>query len=472
MSSYREIPSDDPSATQATPAPTDVAAAIGYDERRMYVRAYNYWISLLHERDFPSIEDLEPAEVEDFAAQSVLLDFTCGRDNPAMPYVGSAIREECELNDTMRTVSDVPGRSLLSRLTDHYLQIIANRAPIGFEAEFENQRGENICYRGILMPFSSDGDTIDFIYGVINWKQVEGSEELPTALDELQPATIEIAGIAEASQTAHDAGETFEDEPLELTEPVEMASDFEEQIPPVEFGEPIGIGTTPEIGQAAQDATPIHFSWEDGPLADEAGVPVAISGENEGLSDRLWAARETAKSVQVCEGRTRASLYKALSLAYDFALASAQNPDEYAELLEESGVKAQARAPMTPIVKLVFGADYDKARLTEFAAALSYAERQNLEAGRFEDFVEKQPGGLKALVAAERQARRPDTKVDSKIEVARERLRSAPFISLTDVPIEEEFALVVTRRSASGTHEAIAVVRDEALIERAIRRAI
>ena len=30
-------------------------------------------------------------------------------------------------------------------------------------------------------------------------------------------------------------------------------------------------------------------------------------------------------------------------------------------------MKAQARAPMTPIVKLVFGIDYDKARLTEFA---------------------------------------------------------------------------------------------------------
>ena len=53
------------------------------------------------------------------------------------------------------------------------------------------------------------------------------------------------------------------------------------------------------------------------------------------------------------------------------------NPQEYAELLEESGVKAQARAPMTPIVKLVFGIDYDKARLTEFAAALSYAQREH-----------------------------------------------------------------------------------------------
>ena len=45
------------------------------------------------------------------------------------------------------------------------------------------------------------------------------------------------------------------------------------------------------------------------------------------------------------------------------------NPDEYAELLEESGVKAQARAPMTPIVKLVFGIDYDKLRLMRRTAS-------------------------------------------------------------------------------------------------------
>ena len=139
----------------------------------MHVRAYNYWVSLLDGRDFPSIEDLEPGDVQDFAAHSVLLDFTCGGDNPAIPYVGAAIRDECALDDDMRTIADVPSRSLLSRLTDHYMQIIANRAPVGFEAEFENQRGDTICYRGILMPFSSDGDTIDFIYGVINWKRVD-----------------------------------------------------------------------------------------------------------------------------------------------------------------------------------------------------------------------------------------------------------------------------------------------------------
>jgi hypothetical protein len=230
-----------------------------------------------------------------------------------------------------------------------------------------------------------------------------------------------------------------------------------------------------EIGpmQEAADPPAAHFSWEDGPLADvEAGeLPEIELDEAAGLADRLWAARETADAVKAGEGRTRSALYQALSLAYDFALAARENPDEYAELLEESGVKAQARAPMTPVVKLVFGIDYDKARLTEFAAALSFALREDVAPGGFQDLIEKQPGGLKALVAAERQARRPEPRPDTKGEVARARLRTAPAISLADVPADEEFAVVVTRRGPHGRHEPVAVVEDETLVERAIRRA-
>ena len=493
MDSYREHPSEfDQDTASETTASHDVAAAIGTDERRMHVRAYNHWVSLLEGRDFPSIEDLEPADVTDFAGNSVLLDFTCGRDNPAIPYIGAAIREECGLTEDTRNIDDVPSRSLLSRLTDHYLQIIANRAPIGFEAEFANQREETICYRGILMPFSSDGETIDFIYGVINWKRVGVEGDAPEAFNqdaemprvefdqdaeeqqEVRPAEEEPLEVVEAvadevAELSEPVAETPEefaafdtDEPLELTEDVpDVAVD--------EVTEAVEVETAAEISGDSR----AHFAWEDGPLADvESGeMPTIDLDENAALADRLWAARETADAVKAGEGRTRAALYRALSLAYDFALAAEGNPEEYAELLEESGVKAQARAPMTPIVKLVFGIDYDKARLTEFAAALSYALRQDIDAGSFEDLIQKQPGGLKALVAAERQARRPEPKPDTKGEVARTRLRAAPSIALDEVPAHEEFALVLTRRAADGRHELVAVVDDEALVERAIRAA-
>ena len=424
MDTYRDFPSEFETVADAAEPVESSVIAIGTDERRMHVRAYNYWVSLLDGRDYPSIEDLEPADLVDFAPHSVLLDFTSGRDNPATPYVGAAIREECDLPEEVNSIDDVPSRSLLSRLTDHYMQIIANRAPVGFEAEFENQRDETICYRGILMPFSSDGDTIDFIYGVMNWKKLAHDTRASTIVPALP---------------AQDVGDAAEEEPLELTDVVEV---------PVLSGTEQAEGDEMQVGH--------DFATE--------------VDENAGLGDRLWIARESAQAVKESEGRSREALYRALSRAYDFALASKNEPDDYAELLDESGVKAQARAPMTPIVKLVFGIDYEKARLTEYAAALSYAERQQVALGGFLDLIEAQAGGLKALVAAERQARRPEPKSDTKTEKARQQLRSAPVLSLDEIGGDEEFALVLTRRSGQGVHEAVAVVDDPALVERAIRR--
>src|SRR5687768_12015843 len=111
MDSHADYPSEfDVSPSTEVSAPQDVAAAIGTDERRMHVRAYNHWVSLLEGRDFPSIEDLEHQNLADFSANSVLLDFTCGKDNPAVPYIGTAIRDECGLDDDTRSISEVPSR--------------------------------------------------------------------------------------------------------------------------------------------------------------------------------------------------------------------------------------------------------------------------------------------------------------------------------------------------------------------------
>ena len=93
-----------------------------------------------------------------------------------------------------------------------------------------------------------------------------------------------------------------------------------------------------------------------------------------------------------------------------------------------------------------------------------------MELGGFLALIEAQAGGLKALVAAERLARRPGPKADTKTEKARDRLRAARAVALDSIHSDEEFALVLTRRSDGGVHEAIALVEDRSLIERAIRQ--
>jgi hypothetical protein len=418
--------------TAITAAPDDEPVMerppeIGVDERRMHVRAYNYWVSLLDGRPYPSIQDVDPHTIGDFGPHSVLLDFSRNPEDPEIAFLGRALRVECALDQTIRRISEVPSRSLLSRLTDHYLQIIANRAPIGFEAEFVGMRGHNTLYRGILMPLSSDGEAIDFIYGVINWKEV-----------------------AEADIAAGIEGEALR-----------------------------AIAEAPDSMLVAAGDGP---AWADGPNSDfvEATVTGDLSAPpdastlslwpDDGLADRLSVARDSAEEAAACEARGRTALYRALGHAYDFALAAEQAPDDYAELLEDAGLKAQARAPMTPVVKLVFGVHYDKSRLTEFAAALCWAKRERVTAGTLAALLEAHEGGLKGVVAAERAHRRPAARPDRWAEL-RARLHNAPPLARVEIEVqgEDEFVLLVARREAGG-FDIVAPVADQGLVDQAIRK--
>lgn len=396
---------------------------IGNDERRMHVRAYNHWVSLLGGRAYPLIEDLDPENIADFGPHSVLLDFTGGIENPAIRFLGVALRDECGFDSSITHISQVPSRSLLSRLTDHYLQIIANCAPIGFEAEFVGIRGHNTLYRGILMPFSSDADTIDFIYGVINWKELVDAE----------------------TQAGLDA----------------------------EIAESVRQGPRPAV------TAPV---WASGPSADIDSNDDTVDAEEHDapmlalpLADQLVLARQTAAAVRAADTRSRAALYRALGRAHDFAFAADADPAGYADLLEMAQITPQARAPMTPIVKLVFGADYDKTRLTEFAAVLSHARRCNVPAGALGDFLEIAEGGIKGVVAAERALRRPAAAPADRASRARDRLATLPALATIALPsdaVSGELIALVARKNGQGMFEIVAALSpDDPVTDRAIRRA-
>jgi len=571
-------PADDETARQAPPP------AIGQDERRMQVRAYNHWASLLEDRNFPPIEDLEPDNLPDFGPYSVLLDFGAGIENPGISYLGEELAIECDVaGEELRTLSDVPPRSLLSRITDHYMQILANQAPIGFEAEFVNQRGATIAYRGILLPFSSDDDTIDFIYGVINWKEladVQAADELLLEIDQvLEP---KLAPVREdepltdwadgpGALPANDIADPFEDTSAE-----EVAADaFETALPPSvadENGLPVpsfglgeyddegededdaedafsygaedeeededeaaygleddageetggsgfgsllkmpiqlpeGSGKTPiELGDAVPDPDfdeeepyelsgygepapeeePVEFA---GPALEEDAFELAaytepteielpeIDPADMGLGDWLAAAREMAAAANSSEDRTRTALYEAIGRAYDFSLAAAAEPAEFDDLLTDAGLTMQDRAPMTPVVKLVFGADYDKTRLTEYAAALTPAHRLELPLGALGDFLREADGGLKGVVKAERRLRREESgktvePIDAPRHALAKKLRALEPQAFEEIDVEgAEFALVMIRRTDEGEVIMLGEVpEDVALVERAARR--
>ncbi len=421
--------------------------AIGTDERRMQVRAYNHWASLLGDRPFPTIADLAPGNLPDFDPYSVLLDFSNGMDNPAIRYLGKALARECEAApETIRTLSDVPGRSLLSRITDHYLQIHANQAPIGFEAEFVNSIGRTIAYRGILLPFTggADSNEIDLIYGVINWKELADQKTTDALLSEIDRAL----------------DQRFKRDSLPMAEWADGPADDSADV--------LDLVTL--------------YDGSDFGIADDNDWPVPTFGEHDALADMsladcLASARELAHAAQGSEDRSRHALYSAIGRAWDFALAAKQHAQEFRELVKDAGLTMQDRAPFTPVVKLVFGADHDKTRLTEYASAMAHAQRQGIGRGALAQFLAYAPGGLKGVVHTERRLRReesgkPAASRDTPRDALMRKLREVETRPLADLASDgDEFALVVVRRAGNGEVLLVGeITGDHSLFEKAGKR--
>lgn len=426
-------------------------AIIGTDERRMQVRAYNFWASLLDNRTFPDIAALDPEHLQDFGPYSVLLDFTDGIENPAVGYLGTQLAEECGAPQQIKRLDEVPSRSLLSRITDHYMQILANQAPIGFEAEFVNQRGVTILYRGILLPFSRDDETIDHIYGVINWKELADQSSTDALMKQVDEA-VETRALLPAMLRESAPMAEWADGPADLGFSASTLPPGDYDLPP------LALPRT-EFG--------LHAACFDG-----AGLP---GGPQEmSLGDWLAAAREEALNARSCEERSHQALYEAVGRAFDFALAAAEAPEDFAELVEDAGLKVQERAPLIPLVKLVFGADYDKTRLTEFATIIAHGQRLGLQNGMLSSLLAQTPGGLKALVREERRLRREESGKADKARSAREALvdglRRLEPRSFDSVNATSEFAVLVARRMADGHMVLLGEVSDdEALLDRAAR---
>jgi hypothetical protein len=465
----------------------------------------------------------------------VLLDFSKGIENPAIAYLGRALRDECQLDFTVTHISDVPSRSLLSRLTDHYLQIIANRAPIGFEAEFVSTRGQNTLYRGILMPFSSDGEAIDFIYGVINWKELVDAATQAKLDDEVDAAVRTTpklvvaapawadgpsAGLEVGSQDLHEPVELVDDED-DLSHILDHApaatqsdegsdwdghadededDDLAHVLGPAKGSAKAGPKADIRAAAKAQAATGVSETRDETPAKIEARtetkvearieaepepepeiedepegeIVAAVSRPAGSLTDQLLVAQQTAAAVLIADSRTRTTLYRALSRAHEFAAAADAEPAAYEALLEHAGITLQLRAPMTPIVKLVFGADYDKTRLTEYAAVLSHARRVGVATGKLNAFLEGYEGGIKGVVKAERAA-----KLAAAPAAARD-----PLAAMEDMPVlaevtldtelaAGEYVVLLARVVDGGTLDVIAAIEgDPVLNHRVMQRAI
>lgn len=378
-------------------------------EKRITFQLYQYWFALTGDRELPPLKDLNPADIAPYKDTMVLIDLRNPTIEPVLQVVGQSLTADIETGLSLKSISDIPRKSLLSRITDHYLEVLANRTPISFDAEYENKAEERILYRGIMLPFSDDGSAINFILGAIG--SITSSEK-----------------------------EGGEEEPSDQETPE----------------------TPPEDQREAVTAT------------EETPEEIEVSP----LQDRMVQCQALAMGQNPANSRSRKSLYRTLGALFDFQKAADDAPDEFQTMLQSQGLKLQKRAPFTPALKLCFGQDFDKTRLTEYAAALCYARKYIQEGAELSAFIATINGGIKGCVKAERAERRVirGKGQDDILEKSKKILKNMPILGRLDVKEEHwqdhsspeknadtEFCLILARKDGSML-EALKILDEKASV--------
>lgn len=289
------VPEMTPEAVDEASAETLLSSlrTIAAAERRKHASVYNYWLSIRGNREFPPIHDLDPLEISDAGAFSILLEMIGGGEDAEIRHLGRAISGGLKVQN----VSEAPNPSLLSCIATRLPVVAACRDAFAFEDEFETKDGKTRCWVSLL-PFSATGTWIDFVYGFVSLdpgsvagqsseaeaSAIEGTEEQEVSGEELV-AEETVVGTEEIAQP-DTAEQPFEDELMAKVEPIPI-EDIVESIP---FEEIAGLG-------AREDPVGVV----DEPLETPAPGPTEEIAGFEALQEPLDEAEEPVEADPVEE---------------------------------------------------------------------------------------------------------------------------------------------------------------------------
>lgn len=209
----------------------------------------------------------------------------------------------------------------------------------------------------------------------------------------------------------------------------------------------------------------ISFKTYETDVSQDYMAPTALeaaSDRSQGhvdLKQGFAVAEQAAQKLKISEKPGFEPLYGLLAQALSLYESGQKAPDALDAMINDAGLVRQARAPFAPILKLIFGPDYDKTRLTEYGTAIQYALRSGIHSGGLVQFLATEPGGIKGCVKRERAVRRSEKghKAQTRLEDAKSRLRDRQAVVKTELAIQDDFTLLLARRGDDGRAEILGV---------------
>lgn len=449
------IPGMESAGQAGAHALADTFRTLDGNARARHEAVLDYWLSIRGNRELPPLRDLDPLELSDAAPWSVLLELVGGGEDGDIRHLGEKLRTGTQVDK----IASAPRPSVLASIARKLSIVAISRNFLAFEDEFSEGGFTTRCWITML-PLSSAGAWVDYVYAFVTVETVEGAFAEPVEAEEL---------VAEA-----------EEDVLELDSPVEEP----EQIEVVEEPQVVSEAETPSELVAAEEEEPVPGPIEDAPadpssfsfdpssggfyakavkvkptlptaiapdvepapvndpeaapeeaaaeeidlvagieepevVQEEIQAPAAAKEEAEAVAEdqpkrstphaegtlqsKLTDVRAKADEARAAKLRANAALYEGLGAAYDFALDAEESPEEYLKLVEAKGLKIQLRSPMRPVVKLAFEGMCDESTIAQLERVLAWALDQELPRGTLAQRIEEE-GGLGPILNGLAQA--------------------------------------------------------------------
>lgn len=142
-------------------------------ERRLVLRLLRYWEMVRGARSWPAPGDIDPAALAADWDDCMMIDLGDPAAGPVFRHVGARLHADAWPLAAGSAVADAPKGSLLRPATGFVAMVTERKAPVSIGGQYESADNGVVLYRAILMPLSSDGLSIDTVFGGANRRPVD-----------------------------------------------------------------------------------------------------------------------------------------------------------------------------------------------------------------------------------------------------------------------------------------------------------
>lgn len=144
-------------------------APISGQEQRLTFRLLSYWNRIRGARAMPSLSDVNISEITEMWHFTFTIDVK-DPDGHRFQYFGPSLASVFGQDYTDEYLAEaLENDGMLGNTIGFYDKVLEKAEPALEAASFYSE-GNEVRYRSIIVPFSSDGTTVDYLIGTTNYK--------------------------------------------------------------------------------------------------------------------------------------------------------------------------------------------------------------------------------------------------------------------------------------------------------------